>query len=89
MRITVHATAGARRNHVGGCHDGALRVSVTAPADKGRANKAIATALADALGVKSLQIELIRGQTNRRKIFEVAQSSPELAEKVSELMAGG
>ncbi len=89
MRVTVHATPGARRNRVGGCHDGALRVSVTAPADQGRANKAIATALADALGVKSSQIALIHGPTNRRKVFEVNHSSPALAEKVSKLMNDG
>jgi uncharacterized protein (TIGR00251 family) len=89
MRVSVHATPGARRNHVGGCHADALRVSVTAAADKGRANKAIAKVLADALGVKLSQIELISGQTNRRKVFEINQSPAGLAEKVSELMAGG
>ena len=57
MRIAVHATTGARRIHVGGSHDGALRVSVTAPADKGRANRAIAKALAAALDLKPAQID--------------------------------
>ena len=88
MRISVHATPGARRNHVGGCHDGALRVSVTATADKGRANQAIAKYLGDALGVKASQIELISGQTSRRKVFEIHDASTGLAEKVRELMAG-
>ncbi len=88
MRVSVHATPGGRRNHVGGCHDGALRVSVTAPADKGRANKAIAKSLGDALGVKASQIELISGQTSRRKVFEIDSASTGLAEKLRELMAG-
>ena len=75
MRISIHATAGARRNHVGGSHDGALRVSVTAPADKGKANQAIAKGLAQAFGLKLNQVSLISGQTNRRKVFELEVSS--------------
>ncbi len=85
MRISVHATAGARRNQVGGSHDGALRVAVTAPADKGRANKAIVKALAVALGLAPSQIELISGATNRRKVFLVSDPPPELADRVAEL----
>ena len=88
MRISVHATPGARRNHVGGCHDGALRVSVTATAEKGRANQAIAKFLGDAFGVKASQIELISGQTSRRKVFEINDSATGLAERVQELMTG-
>jgi hypothetical protein len=86
MRIAVHATPGARRNHVGGCHDGALRVSVTAPADKGRANKAIAKELAQALGLKPTQLELISGQTHRRKVFAVARAPSGLERRISDLM---
>ena len=86
MRIAVHATAGARRNHVGGSHDGALRVSVTAAADKGRANKAIAKALAAALDLKLAQIELISGQTHRRKVFAVSDAPTHLEARVNELM---
>jgi uncharacterized protein (TIGR00251 family) len=83
MRVLVHATPGAKRNHVGGSHDGALRVSVTAPADKGKANQAIAKLLAKAIGVKSSQVNLISGQSNRRKVFEVEE---DLSAKLAELM---
>ncbi|MDE0865499.1 MAG: DUF167 domain-containing protein [Rubripirellula sp.] len=77
-RISVHATPGVRRTHVGGTHDGALRIRVTAAADKGRANKVIIEALADALGIRKSQIALISGETNRRKLFEVGIASNKL-----------
>ena len=51
---------------------------MTAAADKGRANKAIIEALADALGIRKSQIALISGETNRRKLFEVGIASNEL-----------
>lgn len=86
MRITVHATPRARRQQVGGQHDGALRIAVTAPADKGRANRALVKALAGALGVAPAQIELISGKTSRRKVFRVSDPPAELAARVAELL---
>lgn len=81
MRVFVHATAGAKRNQVGGAHDGALRVAVTAPADHGKANRAIVKLLAKTIGVKVHQVTLVRGHTNRRKVFEIdADVSPRVAE---------
>lgn len=85
VTIEVHATPGARRNHVGGQHDGALRVSVTAPAEKGRANKAIQKMLADALGVSPSKIELSSGTTSRRKVFKVGETDESLASRIMEL----
>jgi hypothetical protein len=87
MKISVHATAGSRRNHVGGQHDGALRVAVTAPADKGRANKAILKLLADALGIAPGRIELASGATSRRKVFVVNDPPPDLENRIAELTA--
>ncbi len=86
MRIRIHATAGARRNHVGGSHDGVLRVSVTAPADKGRANQAIRKSLALAFNLSPSQIELISGATSRRKLFLVSDPSPDFERLVAERM---
>ncbi|MFK8110873.1 MAG: DUF167 domain-containing protein [Rubripirellula sp.] len=82
MRIAVHASPNAKRNHVGGCHDGALRVAVTAPADKGKANQAIEKMLVKALGLKSSQIELVRGQTSRLKVFAVSEPPADLQQRV-------
>ena len=87
--LSIHATAGARRESVGGNHDGALRVAVTAPADQGKANKAIIKALARALGISKSQIELIRGRTSRQKVFAISHPPESLAREVAKLAAIG
>ena len=84
-RLRVHATAGARRDRVGGSHDDALRVAVTAPADKGRANRAIRKRLAAAFEVKAAQVELAAGTTRRRKTFLIHQPPEDLPERVARL----
>ena len=86
MQLTIHATPGARRNTVGGAHDGALRVRVSAPADQGRANDAIAKALSQALGLRPAQIELIRGHTSRRKVFAIHDPPEKIEQRIAELM---
>jgi hypothetical protein len=86
IRIAVHATPGARRNHVGGAHDNALRVSVTAPADQGRANDAIAKLLAEKLGLRPAQVQLISGQTHRRKVFEVLGAGADVQARIRQWM---
>jgi len=52
-----------------GEHNGALKVAVTAPPEDGRANQALVETLAEALGLKRSQVELIGGPTGRDKRF--------------------
>ncbi|MFN4155352.1 MAG: DUF167 domain-containing protein [Paracoccaceae bacterium] len=64
----VRATPRARQP--GLClEEGVFRISVTAPADEGRANAAVAEALAHALGVAKTRLTLVRGATARDKMF--------------------
>jgi uncharacterized protein len=67
--LPVLAQPGAKRNAVLGERAGALRVAVTAPPERGKANEAIQTLLAEALGVKPGQITLLSGAVSRRKRF--------------------
>jgi uncharacterized protein len=67
--LGVRAQPGARKNGVVGEHHGLLKVAVTAPADKGRANEALIEELAEALRVKRSQVELMAGPTSREKKF--------------------
>lgn len=86
MQLTVHATPGAKRCSVGGSHDGALRVAVNLPAEKGRANEAIAKLLAQSLGLKPAQVELLRGQTSRRKVFVIHDPPDDMQQRIEDLM---
>ena len=74
--LPVSARPGARRSAVLGEHAGALRVAVTAPPDKGKANDALADLLAEALGCRSSQVRLLTGPTSRRKRFLIAGLTP-------------
>ena len=67
--IRVRAAPGAKENGVRGEHGGALKVSVTQPPDKGKANEAIVAVLAKAIGVKRSQIEMLSGAASREKRF--------------------
>ncbi len=75
--LAVLAQPGAKRNAVLGTRAGALRVAVTAPPEKGKANAAIGAVLADSLGCRTSQIALISGETSRQKRFLVIGVTPD------------
>lgn len=79
--FAVHAQPGARRNAILGERAGALRVAVTAPPDKGKANAAILNLLARELGCRSSEIALVSGETSRQKRFILADMTVEEAAK--------
>jgi uncharacterized protein (TIGR00251 family) len=67
--LPVRAQPRARKPGILGEQAGALKVAVTAPPEDGRANQALVEALAEALGVKRSQVELVAGATARDKRF--------------------
>jgi uncharacterized protein (TIGR00251 family) len=79
--VRVRAHPGARRNAIVGAQGGALKVAVTAPPDKGRANDSIVLLLADSLGLKRSQVELVSGATSRAKKFLVRNMTAEELQK--------
>jgi uncharacterized protein (TIGR00251 family) len=71
----VWVVPGASRTEIVGIYGNALRVRVAAPAERGRANRAVTDHLQAELGVR---VRLIGGASSRRKRFlaprsEVAQ----------------
>ena len=69
MRLRVRP--GSREDRIDGIHDGALRVSVTAPAERGKANESVIALLAKALGVRKDAIAISSGVTSRSKTVVV------------------
>jgi uncharacterized protein len=87
--FSVRAHAGARRNGITGIHDGALKVSVTQAAEKGKANKAIIDLLCDALDLRRAQLELMSGEASPQKRFIVREiDSREFQQRIAELLSG-
>ncbi len=70
--IRVKAVPGASRDEIAGPVGDRLKVRVSAPAQAGRANKAICRVIADALGVKPNQVSVERGHAGPEKILRVA-----------------
>ncbi len=87
--LLIRAQPGARRNGIRGESGGALKIAVTAPPDKGKANQAIVEFLQEALGLNNSQIQLISGFTSRQKKLVIRGCSKLQVEwKIEELLKG-
>ena len=71
MKILVNARPNAKVSRVEQLPDGSCRVAVKEPPREGRANAAIAAALAEHLGKRRQDVILVSGFASRHKIFEV------------------
>jgi len=69
--LPVRVQPKASAEGVVGEHGGALKVKVTEPPEKGKANKALKKLLADKLGIPPSSVELVRGETSRDKLFAI------------------
>lgn len=58
----------------------AWKVRVTAPPEAGRANEAVLTVLADALGVRRRDLALVSGRTSRDKIVTLSGLTDDAAD---------
>lgn len=66
----VRVTPRGGRNEVT-VEGGEVRVRVTAVPEGGKANKAVQTVLAKALGVAKSRVTLVRGGSSRDKVFQL------------------
>lgn len=72
MRIELKVIPGAKQNGIVGWHGDRLKVRVTAPAEKGKANDAVIALLADALNIAKSNISILSGHGAREKTVEVS-----------------
>lgn len=70
--IAVKAVPGASRDRVAGVLGRALKVTTSAPPEKGKANAAVARTLARALGVPRRDVALVSGAGRAQKQFRIA-----------------
>jgi uncharacterized protein len=71
MRIAIRVRPGSARPGVGGEHDGALIVRVSARAVDGKATEAVLAAVADSFGVRRSAVRLVSGASSRTKIVDI------------------
>jgi uncharacterized protein YggU (UPF0235/DUF167 family) len=87
--LLVRAQAGARRSGLRPMAGGALKVSVTQVAEKGKANQALVAVMSRSLGLRPWQFELVSGVTVANKRFLVRGVTPaELAARLAEALSG-
>jgi len=67
----VKVQAGAARNEIVGVQGDALKVKISAPPVKGKANRALVDLLAEQLGVNRSEVEIIGGHTSKIKKIKV------------------
>ncbi len=61
----------SRRDEVVGLHGDALKIRLTAPPVRGKANRALQEFLAQRLGVSPSDVEILTGHTSRQKRVRV------------------
>ena len=81
LRLRVHPKA--RKDAIMGVHAGALKVSVTAPPEKGKANDAVVRLLAKALDLPKGSVAIVAGEASQDKTVVVALDPTELRERLT------
>lgn len=85
-RLNVKVIPGASRNKIAGWIGDALKIRVQAPPEKGKANAAVISLLADFLDIPAKHLSICAGHASQNKVVEVqGLSDAELISKLSAL----
>ncbi len=87
VRLAVRVQPGARRAGAKGLWNGALKLSVTAPPEDGRANAAAAELLGQLFGLRPSAVELVSGHSSRSKVFRLALTPAAARARLAELLS--
>ncbi|MBI4719307.1 MAG: DUF167 domain-containing protein [Planctomycetes bacterium] len=82
--IAVKVVPGASATRLAGRWENRAKITVAAPAEKGKANEALAAFLAKLLGVRKRDVEVIAGHTTPLKSVRVTGISVEAARQTLE-----
>lgn len=72
FRMPVKVVPSSSRDAIVGWLGTSLKVKVRAPAEKGRANKAVEKLIANELGLSSKSVLIVSGHTAAQKIIEIS-----------------
>ena len=76
-RLQLRVSPGAARAGVVGRHGAAWKIRVAAPPEDGRANDAVVRLLADMLGLRRSDVEIVAGLGARDKVVTLAGIAPD------------
>ena len=77
--LELHIQPGAKKTEVAGLHGDALKIRIASPPVDGKANAALVAFVADALAVPKSAVEVVRGETARRKCLRVTAAGADPA----------
>ena len=83
--LKLQVVPGSSRDCIAGWLGEALKVRVSAPAERGRANSAVEATIAKALGLPKGSARVVQGKLSPRKVVEVVGlSRPEVHRRLSQ-----
>ena len=80
-RLRLRVSAGASRSRVAGVHGGALKLAVSAPPEKGKANREVLRLVAGAFGLGPRDVEIVAGDTSPDKVVWLPLAPDEAARR--------
>jgi uncharacterized protein len=82
-RLRLRVSAGASRSRILGVHGGALKLSVKAPPERGKANREVRALVSEAFGLAPSDVEIVSGETSPDKVVRLPVSPDEAARRWS------
>lgn len=70
-QLNIKVVPGASRDRIAGRYGEGIKVQVSAPPEKGKANDAVISVIAAALGLREADVVLLRGHASPRKVLQV------------------
>lgn len=84
MRLKVRISPNSKKNEIIGWFGDQLKIKITAPAEKGKANKELINFLARELELARSSISIIKGLTSRSKTLNISRiSAKEFSQKIT------
>ena len=81
LRLRLRVSAGASRSRILGIHGGALKLSVKAPPERGKANREVRVLVAEALGLAPSDVGIVSGETSPDKVVSLPLAPAEAARR--------
>jgi len=83
--LKVKVVPGSSRNQIAGWLGESLKIRVMANPEKGKANDALVSLLADTLRIPKQDVTISSGASSPRKVFKISGlSDPEIKSRLSE-----
>jgi len=70
--LNVKVVPGSSRNHIAGWLGDSLKIRVTANPEKGKANDAVVSLLADTLRIPKQDVTMCSGASSPRKVIKIS-----------------